>query len=118
VVIFERRAPGTSSSSRELAEALRTAHRETLDVRVVDLAEDPDASLPGQLRFRLSVSGDECLPAIAVDGVLMAVGGLPDRDQIEKLIAGGRAFGTLQFSNLKSLAAQAPAGACCGPGCC
>jgi hypothetical protein len=34
------------------------------------------------------------------------------------LIAGGRAFGTLQISNLQSLAAQAPASTCSGPGCC
>jgi SAM-dependent methyltransferase len=117
LVIFQRGASG-SSGAEDLSRSLRTAYPDTLDVNTVDLDANPDATVPGQLRFRLSVSGDECLPAIAVDGVLMAVGGLPTVDQVEKLIAGGRAFGTLQISNLSSLAAQAPASTCCGPGCC
>jgi hypothetical protein len=108
VVIFERSSPATWSPAQELAGTLREQAAGELEVRIVNLAEgNADAALPAQLRFRMSLSGEDCLPAIVVDGVLVALGALPERDEVARLIVSGRPFGMLPFANSKSLVAQA-----------
>lgn len=113
VAIVERRQ---TAGSAALARSLRDRHGDALDLQMVELAGDPKLTLPAQLRLRLTLSGDACLPALVVDGVLVAVGPLPEIEEVERVIAAGRPSGPLPISNLASLAAEAGA---CGPaGCC
>lgn len=114
VVIVER-SPMSGDQARQLAVALREKHAERLDVEVVDLTVTPDARLSSQLKFRLSL-GDGCLPAIVVDGVLVALGGLPSEEGAAALIADGRPFGTLKLAGRSD---SVPASKVCdSAGCC
>jgi hypothetical protein len=118
VVIFERSSAGDSSLSSELLRNLQEQTSEELDVQIVNLAEDNvEVTLPAQLRFRMSLAGEDCLPALVVNGVLVAIGTLPDKEEAAKLVARGKPFGPLPITNLKSLAAQANE-CCSGSGCC
>jgi hypothetical protein len=114
LAIFTRSGAPGAGSARELVRSLEGF--DGIEVRVVDLAEDEDAPMPAQLRLRLSLSGDACLPALVLDGVVVALGSVPGRDELGRLIAEGRPRGTLPLDNAGS--APAPNDSCDTPGCC
>lgn len=106
------RAPGPDAPEAALVEALGRRLDGVADVTLVDVAQ-ADARLPSQLRFRLNMMGDACLPALAVGGVLVAFGRLPSADEAEKLALDGRRFGSLELPPL-----PVSEGGCGPEGCC
>jgi len=116
LTVFTRSGQAVTSPAYEFGQYLSQQYGDQLETRVVDLAKPEDAPVPAQLRFRMSVSGDACLPALVLDGVVVTVGTLPGPDELRKLIAEGRPPGALPFDRIGPRASQSAD--CDTPGCC
>ncbi|HYV43409.1 MAG TPA: hypothetical protein VFA20_01060 [Myxococcaceae bacterium] len=120
VRLYGRGGAPTTPAAREFVQALSARLGAQADVQFVDLDTAGEGeAVPSQLRLRLALGGDESLPAIAVDGVLAAVGGVPDLGAVDRLLGKGSTFGSVPLGAKATQEMKEAMAACCGPeGCC
>jgi len=89
VHFFEEKCCGVSVAA-PLVDFLRTELGDGVDVQVFDLSRPEGLTpLPPSLFFRLMSEGSKCLPAMAVDSVVVTEGWLPDPAKSLEIVASG-----------------------------
>jgi hypothetical protein len=89
VYLFEEKSCGLSVT-KPLVSFLRGELGEEVDVRAFDLSHPEDLiPLPPGLFFKLMSDGSKCLPAMAVDSVVVTEGWLPQGTEALNIVASG-----------------------------
>jgi hypothetical protein len=108
VYLFEEKSCGLSVA-KPLVSFLRGELGDAVDVRTFDLSHPEELTpLPPSLFFKLMSDGSKCLPAMAVDSVVVTEGWLPDPAEALAIVASGQPTSRTQVNTC-----------CCDPsGCC
>lgn len=89
VYVFEEKCCGVSVAN-PLVSFLRGELGENVDVRAFDLSHPDELTpLPPALFFKLMTEGSNCLPAMAVDSVVVTEGWLPDTASALEIVNAG-----------------------------
>lgn len=100
-------------TAAHLVERLQRWYKATADIRIYDLAAPDDlVPLPPGLFFRLQEEGPSCLPALVVNGTVVAQGGLPSFNQAVELVESQT---PVPASTPRPAAVVPAASSCCAP---
>ncbi len=90
VYVFERNCCGPSPSA-DLVSFLQRKFQDHIEVKVFDLGK-PNSLLPipTQLLLKIQTEGGDCLPAMVVDGVLVAERKLPNFLEAVEIVQTGQ----------------------------
>jgi len=108
VYLFEEKCCGVSVA-KPLVSFLRGELGDRADVRAFDLSHPEELTpLPPSLFFKLLSEGSKCLPAMAVDSVVVTEGWLPAPAAALEIVASGQPVNRTEITTC-----------CCDPsGCC
>ena len=112
VYFFEEKCCGVSVTEA-LVSFLRAELGNEADVRAFDLSHPEELTpLPPSLFFKLMSEGSKCLPAMAVDSVVVTEGWLPNPAKSLEIVASGRPV------SRDAIGATGDNACCCGPSDC